>query len=219
MLAAQLRKVAVQGTQEVKSFRKNWDSEGFRLIRERANSASYPQGDDSWRTNYGSLTRQLAEPTNKSLSEGPEFTTEVNVEAESVEEVITGFQQAHPEVRVTVPPSHSGFLMDVVTGTTNFRIFGSRVAGKADYSTSAKPGKEISATSKQILQFIQTRRPERKLSILLSLLASYTNIMIQSCDKCNQIYDAKLQLPIIKRNQGVDQNTKATWSSFHRGCV
>lgn len=170
ILAAQLQKVAAQGTQELRTFKNDWHSEDMRVLRETAAAAQYPQGDDAWRSDYAILSSGVSLENQNSPIERAGSPYSAETTSEDVNSVLEAFRDRHPKIKIHDLQDSSDFGLDIHVNDIEFIVRKVETGHQGGYTASGKPNAMTSDFASQIYSFLDDKKPEAKLSDLLVCL-------------------------------------------------
>jgi len=244
-LATYMHNTVIEGRRTVDAFNKEWHNQEMRELWQKANSADFPQGRDSWNVDYTVLSKVMiqsagaAQPPGDSASKEHEGEGEGGSEDEDGKEVVRSFRERleHKNIQVEVLDEEQGYPLDVVVAQMAFRIGRDDSQQPSIYTVALKPNTTGSKLEQSILKIIEARDNTHSLVQLLvcihrtkvmillkfsqNLLAAYHDIKSKPCSKCQRIFDDYLQFPIVRKLEAKDKNDDNVprWAAFHQVCV
>ena len=220
-LAAQLNKVALQGSAEVGSFRTGWYSDEIRSIREQTNTTYYPQGDDAWRVDYQRLARDMAKLNPKNVEENdavddaalnPEMSDEDNAK------VFEQFRKSYPRIKLEIEEDSAESIAKVRVASLNLKILKEKRSAVEGFVATANVDSQKPGVNRDIYRSLAQRLPEKRLADMLSLLLSYQDAINRSCDKCGLVFDDNLDMAFARKSARTDPAGQKIWAAFHPKC-
>lgn len=209
-VAFQLRSAATAGSNQIKDFKKAFHGDDMRSLWQTVNSAEFPQGQDVWTVDYASLLPNIRSSNSTS---GHSVKDE-----EGISSIMSTFREAHPDVGLETPDGPEKLPIELTVASISFRI--EQAENSEKYTVKAKEATSDDPTQTAILQYISTAHKHERLRELLSLLASYKNLMNTACQKCQKVFDQSLRLPLAReRSDPKDDTDQPKWSVLHENCI
>ena len=220
-LAAHLNKVTVQGSAEVASFRTGWYSDEIRRIREQTNTTYYPQGDDAWRVDYQRLAKDMDKIKAESLGEHAAIDDglmEPEVSGEDHANVFEDFRKSYPRIKLQTEAASAEVTAKLRVAGLNFKVSKEKRSGVEGFVATPDDLGQKPGVNRDIYRSLAQRPPEKKLSDMLHLLASYQHVTNQACDKCGLVFDDNLDLAIARKSSKTSPTGQKIWAAFHPKC-
>ena len=208
-VAVQLRGAATAGSNQIRDFKKAFHSDDMRSLWQTVNSAEFPQGQDVWTTDYTALLSTIG---SSASTESTNFKAD-----EAISSIIGAFREANPDVGLSTPDAPEQLPIVLTVASMHFRVVQGQAAGT--YKVEAQDLTNVDPTQSAILHYIDRAHKHEGLSNLLSLLASYKNVMNIACQKCQKVFDQSLRLPLAReRNDSKDDAPRLNWKALHEDC-
>jgi hypothetical protein len=203
----------MSGSNQIKDFKKAYQSDDIKALFQTVSTADYPQGHDVWNIDYAKSL-----PAIRTVQPNHPAVVGNKVEEEPApSSILEKFRELHPDLQLQAADNSDRLPLDLVAGPLSFRI--QPASTDERYKVTAKENSSPDANQMTILNYVNDRHGDLNLQDLLSLLASYANIKSTPCEKCQKIIDSSLRLPVARERLDPKHDVEPRWKILHQGCV
>lgn len=162
-LYARIQKIAMEGLNDVESFKQGWLNEESQALWRRTLSEPCPQGSDVWRVDYMSALRE-------SKDREQHRALELRIPAtdpRALKDIIHGFCEKHPSIKFESQDSTDLIPFNIRIAGMTFRVVPSVHGNRRDYEVQYNQDSKASQLQDGVMRHLNQRRAKGNLQFLL----------------------------------------------------
>ena len=161
-LYSRIQKIAIEGLQDVESFKQSWTSDESQQVWKRTLNEPFPQGSDVWRVDYLSLLNESkAQEQQRTLEEVVPAT-----DSRDLMDIVRDVRQEHQSMKLEPQDYTQLFPLNIGIAGMKFQVL-SHAHDNKNYQVRYKEKSRASQLQDGILRHLNIRRAKGNLEYLL----------------------------------------------------
>lgn len=162
-LYARIQKIAIDGSDDIESFKQSWKSSDTQDLWQRTLNEPYPQGTDVWRTDYIKMVEESKAYQQRQAS----IIERAAIDVRNPKDVMDDFREKQQSVKVELDGPSSPLPCNIRVAGMIFRVIATAQGDKVEYGVQHNKGSGPTHLQDGILKHLNARRAKGNLEYLL----------------------------------------------------